>query len=848
MPVIDLTMIRVSENSPRSDYYIGAVVNSSSGPRGVKIISNQRDLDNYFPDLKYREGYGMLLNSGASLVLKRLESSKSRVSTLRLTSNPNIRYVYPEVYDSIEFFPKDDSSFYSVILMDQINDGAPIKGPDLIESNYTKVKGSIGGDFNTNDSIKCTVNEVEYQTQIDNLGNFEFSILNFNILYSKYKRLSLELITWNGDKFEAVKHLSKYSIEGLPDINIELEPINAENVIGIDTETDFTSLITLKGLVYGDFLSGSTVYLKIGTEEFETQCSMNGTFQISLPISKFKDNKFVSAEVKFPFNGNEYYAETSFNYFIDYVDIDVESLPEHMSAYKDIQTTVNKTLVYDIDFGTSSLNDEDFIIIPRSDVVNWDSNVMIYYVSSLTPFKTPDDFQMKVTLESVSTPQFKFIIPEDEAEKEIMRLNRAKYLFDLFTGEINGADMGVIKDMCELDEINNRVKLVFSTPVSNISYSSSNDLNSPFTVKSNEKESNSMLVRLARDQSIISFSTLVQGDLEVQLTLKHIENFKFYLTEKVDNNSTTYMISLDEYDVDYNKENIFVENVLNGNSEFLKCIVHSLPSDPKSLEGEYLVTKGSKGVDINSNLDNYKKSLDYVFESGLDINLFLTDVFFEKEYLDILKSKLLMNEVVGVTMIPDEVLIYEEMSEFHSNIDQFLIEDKNREFLIYSFGEVKLNAKRFMPAYFYQVKDLVNGKFLGIIKDNIIASQLRPEECDYLDSKFVNYLEESNSLYNVTDLVNIPTFLNPTYLLISTYVKQLLTRFLRSRIGTYSMGIYFELNLFLSDIRRYNSLIKSIKIDKYEVKENFLIVKFELELTGLVGTVLSINITLNINN
>jgi hypothetical protein len=121
MPLIDLARIEYKGTNRSSDFYVGAVVNSSSGPKEVKVISNEIDLDTYFPDLEYREGYVKLLKAGANLALKRINNEGTRLSTLRLTNNPNLRYVYPKVYDSIEYEPTLETDFYSGILLDQLN-------------------------------------------------------------------------------------------------------------------------------------------------------------------------------------------------------------------------------------------------------------------------------------------------------------------------------------------------------------------------------------------------------------------------------------------------------------------------------------------------------------------------------------------------------------------------------------------------------------------------------------------------------------------------------------------------------------------------------------------------------
>jgi hypothetical protein len=65
--------------------------------------------------------------------------------------------------------------------------------------------------------------------------------------------------------------------------------------------------------------------------------------------------------------------------------------------------------------------------------------------------------------------------------------------------------------------------------------------------------------------------------------------------------------------------------------------------------------------------------------------------------------------------------------------------------------------------------------------------------------------------------------------------------------GNLWLGVYFEVKQEIANIVTYTSLISKLKIDKFYIEGNKLEVIFLLELTGLVGKTLSINISLNIN-
>lgn len=859
MPLIDLARINYQGVSQSSNFYIGSIVNSSSGPKELKIISNELDLDTYYPNLTYREGYLKLLNSGANLVLKRINNKNTRLATLRLTSNEFLRYVYPTVYDSIDYTPRDDNDFESGILIDPIGTNNILNPLDLYPGNMIPISGIIYGSFSEGDSITLTVNSVIYSTQLTPEGKFTFLVDGTNLKDDLFTRLNFELLTSNGIELVSIINYLDYSITGSSNIFINFDEIGL---------IDFHSLplgvttYIIRGVVSGYFNTNDVIDITVNGNNYSTQCDMRGEFYCTLNLTDVLNSNFIEGVVTTYSGINSFKAYNKVSYETDYLNLDLSSINEHKDAYIEMQTLGNKTLVYDIDFGTSELVSEDYLIIPRSNVANWNSNVMIYFVPEDESTMTPDDFANPVPINSVSSPQWKRIIPSDPTAKELMRSERAKFVYDLFTGVHSGMDSGVIKHLCKLDEVNNKVTLVFSTPVSDIRYYQSNDPNdNPFTVSANSEYTNELLVRFSRVDSVVSFKTLIEGDIEIKIKLTHIEGFKFYLEETYRDRSNTYLVSLYASDRDYNGENIFIEDVINYSSSFIRCFVHvnnKIESGEytsimaSKLEGEYLVTKGLEGENNLSDLTPYESSLEDLFTSDTELNLFITDVFNEKEYLDKLIPYLESSQVMAFTNIPDTILspldqVSTDLIEFSNRLDLFLVNNSKREYLIYCFGECFVDSLHYIPSSFYQARELIAGNFVGAIRDNLIASSLSDSERGILDKKFINYLEETDNSYNITYITNLPVYLEPIYLLASIYVKQSLTRYLHSKIGEYSMDIYFGLKQEILMIRNYTTLIRLLKINKFSIKSNTLNVIFDLELTGLVGKTLSINISLNIN-
>lgn len=885
MPLINLNKISYTGVASESDYFIGAVVNSSSGPKEVTIIKNENDLDTYFPDIENRNGYVNLLNSNSNLVLKRIQRTGSKESTLRITNKPYLKYVYPEVYSDLSLYPKAEDISENEIILDNSLINKLYFQEELILNSFTSISGMIAGLFNYNgvqDRIYLYLNNETYISLIDEDGSFGFQVNEFDILNDEFTQFELELIStdYTNPSLEiSTKHSQNYSIQGVNTLSLVIDKFPfIDNIIYKDSFISTTYPIT--GYLEGDFNVGDIINIYIGDNTYETECDYLGKFSVDIPVEVLLSNSRIEGIAEtVVFNGGK--AKSVMNYQSDNLEIDLESDSRYHDSYIEVQKYGNRTLVYDIDFNSSETVNQDYIIIPSGNRSHWNDNIFIYFLDESNPVQSPNLFvNNPVSLFSVSSPQFPVLIPSDPIARVNWQNNRAELVYNILTegsynsvpGEINfnGIDIGCNKELCILDKVNNKLRLVFNTPVNDISYYTSNSLTNKFSIKSNLNETYKLLTRYSRWDSIISFSSLIQGDIEVGIKIEHIKGYQYYITETYKEDYNVYQVSLDRDELDYNGNNIFAENVINGVSKYIKCIVHlkeyslggpsgglatyndkyfNKDTDTPVIEGSYLLAKGSEGDTISNNEEAYIEAVKDIFNSDNDINVFHADVFYEKFHLNILLPYLKENQTVCVTSIPDTILNDRSTEEINIGplLDNFLLEKEDREYLIYCFGHCRVDEKYTIPSSFYTLNKLITGDFAGPVEDNIVMSYLKKGEKDILTKKYINYMEESNGLYNVTYISNLPEYLDPIYLLSATYTKQYFTRFLRSKLGMYPMDLYFKLKSKISSVKSYTSLISLLKIKLFEVEGNDLKVILELELSGLINKTLSLTINLKAN-
>lgn len=878
MPLINLNKISYTGVVGSSDYYIGAIVNASSGPKEVTIIRNENDLDTYFPDIDNRDGYVELLASDSNLILKRLPRVGSKEATIRITKNPLLRYVYPEIYDNLELNPvSNEVSANEIILDNSLVNKTYFQG-DLEVNRYSSIKGAISGLFNYNgvpDIIFLYLNGVTYTSNLDEDGQFEFSVNEYDILNDEFTQFEFELITVDyTDPALSIstKHFQDYSIQGVNTITMVINPFPfLDNIIDKNSfpGTDYE----ISGYLDGDYEDNDTIILSIGDETYTTTCDYLGKFYQIVPVDILLENNFIQgiASTNVLEGGKAKYI---MNYQSDNLDIDLTSDNRYSDSYIEVQKTGNRTLVYDIDFNASVTVNQDYLIIPSANPAHWNANLFVYFLDQANPVQSPNAFiNNPVSLFSVSSPQFPVLIPTDPIAQAEWQDNRAELVYNIFTegsysaipGEINfnGIDAGCIKSLCVLDKINNKVRLVFRTPVNDISYYTSNSLTNKFSVTSNLTESYKLLTRFSRWDSIISFSSLIQGSIEVEINIEHIKGYQYYITETYGEDSNTYLVSLDRDELDYNGDNMFAENIINGTSTYIKCVVHLKEytlqgklatyddqyftfTDAKDIEGDYLLSKGSEGDTMSLGNEPYIKSVEELFSADVDINVFHADVFYEKFHLQTLLPYLKANQTVCVTSIPDTILNdrYSDEVNIEPLLDTFLLPDEDREYILYCFGYCRVNESFTIPSSFYTINKLITGDFTGQIDDNIVMSNLKQGEIDVFERRFVNYMEKSNGNYYVTYISNLPAFLEPIYLLTAIYAKQYFTRFLRAKLGQYSMDLYFQLKSEIASVRSYTPLIADLRINLFKVTGNDLQVILNLELNGLMAKTLSLTINL----
>lgn len=521
------------------------------------------------------------------------------------------------------------------------------------------------------------------------------------------------------------------------------------------------------------------------------------------------------------------------------------------------------TYSYVIDFNVTNMEDEDYIAIPQLYLEDLDyDNSVLFYFTNLNPVegeerKYPNDFTPSVPLSTLGSKSLGIDI------NNVNKDDRARIIYDWYLGalvpdsnkyEFLGAagDDNLIPDLCELDEEANKVTLVFKKPIRNIQYYNSNSSNK-FSVESNIFLNQELIAKSSIGESIVSFKSSIEGNINIQLSLKYVRNYEFELELYTEETSEYHYVTLDKDAPLYEGRSIYLQDVIDTESDIIKAEVHlggriysELDSysmeEAKKLEGTYNISYGVKGDNVpvfNQGVLEYpfERSLNNLLDSDKISNLFLFEEGISKELQTICVEEYLRpNHIVGFYNLA------ETLSE--SEVAELIVEDSNREFLIYTYGRSIINDNIIDNSYLY-AQNCINGDFKNKIIEGSIPRSYDNSINTFLDSNSINYLDKTNTYYFINKIVNLEAFLEPSYVLVFNYVKVYLNRFLSSKLGMYSENLKKLINVELSKISSYSSLLDSLTINDFTSTNNNLYLVLDLKLRGLIGK--SLDVIININ-
>jgi hypothetical protein len=566
-------------------------------------------------------------------------------------------------------------------------------------------------------------------------------------------------------------------------------------------------------------------------------------------------------------NNNFRYSHPGTFDFVDYEDLEFNNKIEAPLSPDNISLYETHTFNYVIDFDNSPLLDEDYIAIPsyKEGDSEYDNSVLFYFTPIGPTMKFPRDFNPSVPLSTLGSKSIAIDIPEDEERLEYIKNNRAQIIYEWYSGtltdnvllnegeyEVLGGigDSNFIPDLSSVD--GNKVTLVFKKSVRNIRYYNSGSSLSKFTVVSDPYLNQELISTVSKYESVISFKALIEGEISLQLSLRHVKGFHFELELSTDVESEYHYISLDINEPLYNGRSIYIEDVIDLDSNLMECSCHLGTSieegsfteeEAINLEGIYNLALGNKGESepyFNEESETrlpFYDSIDLLKDGEVYPNIFLFDEFIEPYYQAYAVENFLSEKgIVSFVNIPELVSDPEE-------IRGYILEDSYREYLIYTYGRYYINESLINNSYLYSLSS-ITGVFKNSIPEGSLPENILNETYEVLDFYKINYLKKQQDYYFTDSLVNIDSYLDPNYLIIVTFVRNYLTRFLRSQLGTLEDDLERSLRMEVSKVSDYSNHITRLYISDFTQEYNNLNLKLNMELSELVGS--NINIVIKI--
>ncbi|AZJ34120.1 Ig-like domain-containing protein [Tenacibaculum singaporense] len=147
------------------------------------------------------------------------------------------------------------------------------------------VTGTVGGDFNTGDTVTLTINGNTYTGTVDASGNYSISVPGSELAADPDTTVEASVTTTDiaGNTASATDaHL--YNVDTTaPTLSIVIDDITPDNIIDA---TEAGMNIPVTGTVSGDFNTGDTVTLTINGNTYTGTVDASGNYSISVPGSE----------------------------------------------------------------------------------------------------------------------------------------------------------------------------------------------------------------------------------------------------------------------------------------------------------------------------------------------------------------------------------------------------------------------------------------------------------------------------------------------------------------------------------------------------------------------------------
>uniref|UniRef100_A0AB33KSZ5 PA14 domain-containing protein n=1 Tax=Tenacibaculum sp. Pbs-1 TaxID=3238748 RepID=A0AB33KSZ5_9FLAO len=181
------------------------------------------------------------------------------------------------------------------------------------------VTGTVGGDFNTGDTVTLTINGNSYTGTVDGSGNYSINVPGSDLAADTDTTVEASVATTDGSGNAGSANTNHvYNVDTTAPVpTISVDNITADNIVNA---SEAGSTIAVTGTVGGDFNTGDTVTLTINGNNYTGTVDASGNYSINVPGSDLAADTDTTVEASVATtdgSGNAGSANTTHAYNVD---------------------------------------------------------------------------------------------------------------------------------------------------------------------------------------------------------------------------------------------------------------------------------------------------------------------------------------------------------------------------------------------------------------------------------------------------------------------------------------------------------------------------------------------------
>ncbi|MCG7503390.1 Ig-like domain-containing protein, partial [Tenacibaculum sp. Mcav3-52] len=181
------------------------------------------------------------------------------------------------------------------------------------------VTGTVGGDFNTGDTVTLVINGNNYTGTVDASGNYSINVPGSDLAADTDTTVEASVATTDGSGNAGNANTNHvYNVDTTAPVpTISVDNITADNIVNA---TEAGTTIAVTGTVGGDFNTGDTVTLVINGNNYTGTVDASGNYSINVPGSDLAADTDTTVEASVATtdgSGNAGNANTNHVYNVD---------------------------------------------------------------------------------------------------------------------------------------------------------------------------------------------------------------------------------------------------------------------------------------------------------------------------------------------------------------------------------------------------------------------------------------------------------------------------------------------------------------------------------------------------